>query len=156
MITHEANLVVGQKKICRICKIEKDIVCFSLAKRGKDGRYSYCKICDREKVRKWNSENLKRKREYSINYVRKNKLAVYQKSRDWLNRDPNRKKAHSAVSRAIKKGTIVRPSCCSKCNQPGRVEAHHDSYAPDKWLDVMFLCRSCHKRLHAENPNLTR
>lgn len=51
-------------------------------------------------------------------------------------------KAHCAVARAIKRGDLVRPSVCSRCQQPGRIEASHDDYS--KPLEVEWLCRRCH------------
>jgi len=61
-----------------------------------------------------------------------------------------RHRAHIAVERAIKKGTLVRPDGCSLCGiVPGPacdgrsgIHAHHESY--DRPLDVRWLCVRCH------------
>jgi hypothetical protein len=37
-----------ESKKCRICKENKDINLFSNLKNSKDGKYPYCKICDKE------------------------------------------------------------------------------------------------------------
>lgn len=66
--------------------------------------------------------------------------------------------AHCAVSRAIKAGRLVRPVRCSRCASVAKIEAHHArGYAPAHWLDVTWLCRSCHVLLdqrsaHARGP----
>lgn len=61
-------------------------------------------------------------------------------------RDKIKTKAHYLVDRAIKKGLLVRPKKCSKCNNPSLVEGHHDDY--DKPLDVIWLCPTCHSMRH--------
>jgi hypothetical protein len=60
-------------------------------------------------------------------------------------------RAHAALARAIKDGTIVRQPC-EVCGNPKAV-AHHDNYL--RPLDVRFLCRSCHARFHAPTVNRT-
>ncbi len=56
-------------------------------------------------------------------------------------------KARNLVKKAIKAGTLTRPSSCSKCgNTDIRIEAHHKDYT--KPLDVMWLCRSCHVKTY--------
>ena len=45
-------------------------------------------------------------------------------------------------------GQIVKPSTCSSCNSQLHIEAHHTDYS--KPYDVIWLCKSCHKKLHAE------
>lgn len=156
MITQETTVEAGITKVCNMCKLEKKLIEFSLDKKGRLGRRSYCKQCDVERLRKWHIENKEKKNAYARQYIKNNREKYHKNIIQWKTDDSNRPKAHAAVNRAIRRGSIVRPLTCSKCNQPGPVEAHHDSYAPDRWLDVVFLCRSCHKRLHAENPNLTR
>lgn len=55
-------------------------------------------------------------------------------------------RAASAVTQAIRKGQLVRPSVCSRCGGSNRIEAHHADYS--KPLDVEWLCRRCHNRHH--------
>ena len=59
-------------------------------------------------------------------------------------RDP-----HMAIYHAIKKGEITRPSVCSVdgCNRTD-VEGHHHDYS--KLLDVIWVCKLHHKRIHME------
>lgn len=59
-----------------------------------------------------------------------------------------RKAAREAVTSALLSGDLVRPSACSACGTVGATEAHHASYEPDRWLDVLWLCRTCHGALH--------
>lgn len=63
------------------------------------------------------------------------------------------KKAGYEVRRAVAKGVLTRPNCCSVCHvipgidQYGRngIEAHHHK-GYDSPLDVQWLCMSCHRR----------
>ncbi len=57
-------------------------------------------------------------------------------------------KAHSVVARAMHEGRLNREPC-EVCGAAG--QAHHDSYYPDKWLDVRWLCASHHKQWHGQN-----
>lgn len=65
---------------------------------------------------------------------------------DWRRRHPSKYQAHLAVQRALKTGELVKSPCehCGKSD--GRLDAHHPDYS--KPLAVIFLCRSCHTRLH--------
>ena len=58
----------------------------------------------------------------------------------------HKNRARGAVSRAIKKGRILRRGC-EVCGSP-HTEGHHDSY--DKPLDVRWLCTKHHTEAHVE------
>lgn len=60
-------------------------------------------------------------------------------------------RAHNIVSNAIKKGILVRPENCSQCFQNVFCEAHHPDY--DEPLNVIWLCRTCHKSNHIREKN---
>ncbi len=57
-------------------------------------------------------------------------------------------KSHDAVARALATGELVRQPC-EVCGATG--QAHHDSYRPDRWLDVRWLCGRHHAAWHAGN-----
>lgn len=59
-------------------------------------------------------------------------------------------RARAAVRRALKRGDLVRPAVCEKCERHGVVEAAHKDYAAP--LDVRWLCRSCHRRWDKAEP----
>jgi Bacillus phage endonuclease len=66
--------------------------------------------------------------------------------------DPNKylekEKARQKLTRAIERGHLVRPEHCSKCRRKSRVQGHHTDYS--KPLEIVWLCRSCHRAEHAE------
>jgi len=66
------------------------------------------------------------------------------------------KLAGHLVERAIKKGALVRPKRCEKCERGGEftdgrtaIQGHHDDY--NKPLDVRWLCQACHHQWHKNN-----
>jgi hypothetical protein len=77
-------------------------------------------------------------------------VQAVQESRD------ERRKLWSRAGHAVRfavKHKLLRPwPICAvwSCNQ-WRVHAHHPSYAPDAWLDVVWLCRRHHMQLHREH-----
>ena len=48
---------MSKMKCCIKCKEEKPLGEFYRAKKSKDGRQSYCKVCDQSSVRKWQINN---------------------------------------------------------------------------------------------------
>lgn len=65
-------------------------------------------------------------------------------------RNRNRNLSRSIYRRALERGDLIRPSQCEQCGgTTGGVEGHHCDY--DKPLDVLWLCRLCHKKWHRDN-----
>ena len=61
-------------------------------------------------------------------------------------RYPERKHARDAVYRALKTGKLIKPGKCEDCGEEtARLQGHHESYEPDEWLDINWLCRRCHR-----------
>jgi hypothetical protein len=57
--------------------------------------------------------------------------------------------AHSRARNEIRWGRWKRETRCSKCGKEKFTVMHHEDYS--KPLDVVFLCRSCHGKLHLSN-----
>lgn len=100
-------------------------------------------------------------REYNEIQYRKNRKFNVERTRIWRLKNKNkvikyRKKyrkikkhivnAHQAVHRAKKSGLLHKPAKCESCNSVGYIEAHHNDYK--KVLEVIWLCRTCHKLKH--------
>jgi len=62
--------------------------------------------------------------------------------RAWTAANRIKRLAHDAVGRAVKKGILVRPNKCHRCNKECRPHAHHADYT--KPLSVEWLCPKCH------------
>lgn len=52
----------------------------------------------------------------------------------------------AAVRQKIKQGDLARPDKCELCGGGNNIDAHHEDYG--KPYDVVWLCRSCHMRVH--------
>lgn len=141
-------------KTCNTCKQEKD-----------DSEYyarnSTCKPCFRLRVRAreirlretdpaWAEKEAARHRMKTRKYVAEGRVKPIDATRKkdamarYFRGHPNRKKAHSAVSNAIRDGRIQRLPC-AVCSSK-TTEAHHDDY--DKPLDVLWLCKKHHMERH--------
>lgn len=62
--------------------------------------------------------------------------------------NPEKCKAHSAVSVAIRSGLLVAPISCPRCGSKKRIQAHHWSYKEQHWLDIEWMCEQCHNDEH--------
>jgi hypothetical protein len=58
--------------------------------------------------------------------------------------------------RALRKGELMRPDTCSRCGKAAVGNElhghHHNGYDDEHALDVVWLCRSCHRRMHTVTP----
>ena len=65
-------------------------------------------------------------------------------------RHPDKYRARSAVSAAVRDGRLIKKPC-RDCGE-ATTEAHHEDYS--RPLDVIWLCRPCHRAEHGK-PILT-
>ena len=65
---------------------------------------------------------------------------------NWHKKHPEARKAHQILNSAIKKKIIHKPLKCSCCEYDGKLHGHHEDY--DNPLRVIWLCPSCHKKVH--------
>lgn len=56
--------------------------------------------------------------------------------------------ARNAVKSAIRRGDLLRADEmeCQACGRKAHEWHHAKGYSPENWLDVVPLCRSCHKK----------
>ena len=135
-------------KECFKCKTVKPLEDFYKHPMMADGHLNKCKECTKSDSTENRNKNLERIREYDRERAKnpERKAASVSISKAWRREDPRRRKAHDAVSYAIKKNHLVRSPCC-RCGSE-RSLAHHEDY--DKPLVVIWLCQPCHKQRHKE------
>lgn len=147
------------KRVCSICKIEKDLEDFYKSKIEKLGREYRCKECASKKMKKyigkdpegwkkrskvWREKKVKENPNfYKERYIQfKESNDKYQKK----NRDKNKIKhqAHAQVYWDLLKGKISKPETCENCMKvpKNRLEAHHPDYNEPK--NIIWLCKECH------------
>lgn len=154
-------------KRCSKCKEIKPITEFYKNRSTKDGCHSWCKSCDeiwqkqyrqsghRERKRVYQASNKGRatrkkyRKEYRKKYrqTEKGKLAQIRTGKRHRLRWPKRRKARKAITNAIATGKIPPASSlqCS-CGNPAKEYHHHKGYEPEHQLDVIPVCKKCHKK----------
>lgn len=113
--------------------------------RNRPEQIEYNKRKCRERYRKNKADCLAKSKIYRSTERGK---AVLKKSR---NRDKiinaHKIKARYFVSNAIRDGRLKRPESCSDCGCSCRPQAHHRAgYDREQWLNVLWLCKDCHKK----------
>lgn len=136
-------------KPCRVCGEEKPVTDFYPRDNSRDGYRHDCKACCRERSKQRRMEaDEDAAREYARRYREANRDRVRAYNRDYMRRlrssRPEVAAAHKEVGRALRDGRL-QPSPCVECGDPA--EAHHPDYS--KPLDVVWLCRRHHQRVHA-------
>jgi hypothetical protein len=133
--------------------------------RMASGYLGKCKVCTKRDVK----ENYKSNIEYYKQYEKSRAMsphriearAAYQATetgkvntlkakRNYLKRNPLKRKTHIAVGNAIRDGRLTRQPC-EICNKQ-KAHAHHDDYS--KPLDVRWLCTKHHAEWHKNNTPL--
>lgn len=137
------------KKQCFKCGRVLDISEFYPHKDMKDGHLNKCKDCTRKDTSVRSKLYADRVREYKKKRSKTTKRIELRKKyvEKYKQEHPERVAICLRVRRAIKSGKIIRPSHCSICGKECKPVAHHYDY--NKPLDVIFVCQSCHKRIHA-------
>lgn len=159
-------------KKCSRCLKHKEITEFRIDYRYAGGRKTWCKSCCREydatRKRMQRSENTpyaqrvriaKRSKPYKAKRqaarLTDNQRAKARKSISaYRSKDENKIKlaARSAAASAIRKGILIRPKFCQRCNAPekfgidGRTllrADHFMGYAPEHHLTVQWVCTDC-------------
>ncbi len=155
-------MYLSSMKQCRLCGETKPLSEFY-------DKGTRCKVCLREKARKYREDNLERVKEYDrnrpnhaqrvsntrIRYIEKRKsgdVVFLEKDRlrtkNYRERNPQKHKAQRVVNNALRDGLIVRPTTCSCCEKECKPQGHHWSYDEEHWLDVIWLCTRCHADEH--------
>jgi hypothetical protein len=77
-------------------------------------------------------------------------------AREWINRNPEKRRALIITSNALANGRLVRPARCERCGEPaGKLRAHHPDFTAP--LMVIWLCLRCWGlRLRAINAERRR
>ena len=144
-------------KNCQICLQDKPVEAFGRNAAKPDGLSIYCRDCAREKSREYGVARGYRR---PAGWERKTAdMAAYtaawkaahpgydtRAKKEWLAKNPARRKAQDAYRYALKVGKLTRLPCevCGKAKADG----HHTDYS--KPLQVVWLCREHHRQAHRE------
>ena len=134
-----------------------------------DGHLNKCKECTKNDIHEYRNNNKEKVQAYDRNRpnhkdrIKNNKErlktlketdpALFSERRkrragDYKNKFPNKYKARNAVNNAVRDGLLTKVTLCENCGSEHKIQAHHESYEENKWLDVVWLCDCCHKNRH--------
>jgi len=151
-------------KTCFKCKTEKPLAEFYKHKQMADGHLNKCKSCARSDTTRNRTERINYYRDYDkhramqphrvaqrLQYqqTESGKLATSRARTKWLEKNPKKRAASTAVGNAVRDGRLEKPEICEECGSGGRTHGHHDDYS--KPLEVRWLCPKCHYGWHKEN-----
>ncbi len=131
-------------KQCFKCGLFKPLEEFYKHEGMADGHLNKCKECTKRESRSNREKNLEYYRKYDRDRYQAN--GQRDRSEPYGQANPEKQRAHDLVSRAVRKGKLVRPSRCSICGKYAKIEAHHSDYT--KPLEVVWVCKACHWKLH--------
>lgn len=111
---------------------------------------------------RWKDENYSIRglsKMYKISHVRvwqivkkiNKEYEEYEKGREKQN---IKSRANQQISRLIKSEKIKRKKTCEYCKEKSETVAHHENYF--KPLEIIWLCKSCHRKLHCEKEKIKR
>ena len=163
-------------KVCFKCFVEKPLSDFYVHKAMADGHLNKCKDCTKKDVFRHREMNLEKVREYDRNRpnreernkrVSERVLKLYKEDEDfkqkvsngkrkWALLNKHKRKAQSAASNALRDGKLQRKTVCEHCNLEKKLQKHHWSYEEQHWLDVIWLCTSCHGKEHKRLNSIGR
>ena len=134
-----------KEKKCFKCGEVKPLSEFYKHKQMGDGHLNKCKTCTKKDTSNHRENNLDKIRAYDrARGCRQNK-----EYRDEYRRKyPNKYKAHTIVSNAIRDKKLFRKPC-EICETDAKNHAHHDDYLEP--LNVRWLCAAHHHQWHAKH-----
>ena len=139
-------------KTCFKCRCEKPLGAFYRHSQMADGHLNKCIECTKKDVRVHRAVNLEKVRAYDRARASTQKRSEknFFVSKAWRAEHPDRARAQSRVSYALRTGKI-NPLPCLVCGE--KAVAHHPDYS--RPLDVVWLCQPHHKQAHALVANVT-
>ena len=134
-----------ETKYCSTCEENRDIRRFHKRKASIDGLAARCKTCQRvyDKARAKDPMREEARRVYAQTEQgreRSNKAKA-----EYRERNPQKTKAHNAVSKAIRSGALKKEPC-NVCGGNDGIQAHHDDYSDA--LNIIWLCPKHHALRH--------
>lgn len=144
-------------KKCIKCGEEKPDECFYRQAGGKGGRRGTCGPCATAYYRAYVEMKVRKNPDYVKETSRRNRRNKKEnptgmtKTRAVVDR--HKVKVRSQTRCAVLRGDILRGPC-SECGATDRVHAHHEDYS--RPLDIIWLCKACHSKRHAEINEVRR
>jgi hypothetical protein len=108
------------------------------------GSYN-CLQCSKESHDTWRAKDPKAKKR--SNYLSRKRTDAHKKRvARWQHANLDKHRVHKKIHLEKKRGRLV-PKPCTQCGSDKDLCAHHEDHS--KPLEITWLCRPCHGRLHA-------
>ena len=134
-------------KRCSICGEVKQLSEFSKHNIMTDGYATRCRACRAQ----YHVDNLEACTKNSRDYCASHMGEILKRHKVNKEKAPEKLRARAALRYAVDTGRIKRPEICEVCGkQHVKIHGHHTSYAEKDQLNVMWLCATCHAKIHAE------
>lgn len=135
-------------KECFKCKRVLAISEFYKHPRMADGHLNKCKECTKRDVREWHASTRPARHAYERRRYQEpeRRASVATHAKATRARHPEKYRARTAVSNAVRDGRLCRKPC-EQCGAD-KAQAHHHDYS--KPLDVEWLCFRCHMAEHGK------
>jgi ribosomal protein L37AE/L43A len=126
-----------------MCHKNKNIDNFHFSNIVLDKRNNCCKDCQKEKYQRWYLKHKRKRTRKDLDYILK-----------WQKENKIKYSAEARLKYAVKVNKIKKPDICSICKLKKRIYGHHTDYT--KIYEVIWVCGSCHKRLHTGSLKLSK
>lgn len=140
------------EKPCIECSVSKPLSDYYKHPMMADGTLGVCKACHkrRMKVRRLTNPAVQ---EYdrARYHAPERKAKTAASAERWAARNPDARRAQYAVNNAVRDGRLHKTPCAI-CGSDKNIHGHHKDYS--RPLDVVWLCTTCHHRVHATFPEL--
>lgn len=162
-----------ENKKCFKCGRVMPIDSFYRHPQMTDGHLNKCKECTKSDITKNREDKIEYYKEYDRNradlprrvearrlYAEQAKTDPERKAKKAISMDkyknkyPEKYKAHYKMRDNMRDKKIEKPELCSVCGKKKNLEGHHHDYS--KPLDVLWVCRKCHIRIHKDLRELER
>jgi protein-arginine kinase activator protein McsA len=135
-------VVACMQKVCRKCKLNKNILEYYKHSEMADGHLNICKICTKNRVKNYSENNEDKIRAYEKirNQKPERRKRISANARKWRIKNPIAYRAQTAVGNALRDGKLFKKPCRFCGND----------YI--NFLNVIWLCARCHHRMHHDIP----
>lgn len=139
-------------KECFKCHTMKPLHDFYKHAQMGDGHLNKCKECAKSDAWHHRKQNIGTIRNYDKkrSKLQHRLLLNTNNTKKYREKFPERHKANSAVSNALRDGKLEKQPCFC-CGYEDYVEAHHVDY--DFHLNVIWLCSAHHREIHLAYPD---
>lgn len=135
----------AEVRTCQRCEKTFLAAAHNVAKgRGRFCSTRCCLIVARERQRELYPDGTAKRKPGALTNI--------QHKRNFLTRHPRIAKAYRAWYAAKRRGVVVAPDRCARCQAVGMVHGHHRDYADP--FGVEWLCRPCHRVADGERRAL--